>query len=231
MGTKVITASTPSGVARMKLPMLLEFFGLTVIYNGAALLIKDSKLAIPAEKYCPEENPLCVRPDLFAFQVACFAALAYCGIVGFHTWHISKRAHTAIPQTPEGRIFGYLPESENSQQLFYISVFFLGLSEFSSIFLVFVSLAKYFPPAPGSLMDVWVAICGPCFALTFTVYRVVLWWKVVSQLWSDASYVLKKGLMHTLRPGKTYVLYLLLALSIPMGLLQLYWLAPLQWHL
>jgi hypothetical protein len=103
-------------------------------------------------------------------------------------------------------------------------VFFLGLSEFSSIFLVFVSLAKYFPPAPGSLMDVWVAICGPCFALTFTLYRVVLWWKVVSQLWSDASYVLKKGLMHTLRPGKTYVLYLLLALSIPMGLLQIYWL-------
>lgn len=42
MGTKVITASTPSGVARMKLPMLLEFFGLTVIYNGAVLLIKDS---------------------------------------------------------------------------------------------------------------------------------------------------------------------------------------------
>ena len=73
-------------------------------------------------------------------------------------------------------------------------------------------------------MDVWVAICGPCFALTFTVYRVVLWWKVVAQLWSDATYVLKKGLIHTLRPGKTYVLYLLLALSIPMGLLQLYWL-------
>ena len=105
----------------------------------------------------------------------------------------------------------------------FLPVFFLGLSEFSSIFLVFISLAEYFPPARGSLMDRWVAICGLCFALTFAMYRVVLWWKVVFQLWSDAMFVQKNGLVHLMRPGKTYVLRMFLALSVPMGLLQLYW--------
>ena len=69
-------------------------------------------MAIPAEEYCPVDNPTCIRPDLFAFQAACFVALAYCGILGFHAWYISKRVHTVIPATPEGRILGYLSESE-----------------------------------------------------------------------------------------------------------------------
>ena len=72
-------------------------------------------------------------------------------------------------------------------------------------------------------MDVLVAICGPCFAFTFALYRIVLWWKVVYRLWSDAKFVQEKGLVQLMRPGKTYVLRMFLALSVPMGLLQLYW--------
>jgi hypothetical protein len=91
------------------------------------------------------------------------------------------------------------------------------------MFLVFVDLAKFFPPVPGSVFDVWVGVCGPIFVVTFFIYRVLLWWKVLYQLWSDTAHVLNKGLAEKLRPGKSHVLYLFVTVSIPMGLLQLYW--------
>lgn len=34
------------------------------------------------------------------------------GTTGFLAWHVSKRAQTAIPATPEGRLFGFLEESD-----------------------------------------------------------------------------------------------------------------------
>ena len=36
----------------------------------------------------------------------------FMGITGFMAWHVSKRAHSAIPATPEGRLFGYLEEAD-----------------------------------------------------------------------------------------------------------------------
>jgi hypothetical protein len=36
----------------------------------------------------------------------------FMGSIGFLAWHVSKRAHTAIPATPEGRVFGYLEEAD-----------------------------------------------------------------------------------------------------------------------
>ena len=36
-------------------------------------------------------------------------------------------------------------------------------------------------------------------------------------------FVMSEGLTEKLRPGKSYVVYSLLAVSLPMGLLQLYW--------
>lgn len=250
----------------MKTSMVGGLVALTVFYNGIAYMLKDSPLTIPAEVYCPEDQPSCYRPDLFAFQIACASALFFCGITGFNTWYITRRVHTMISRTPEGRVFGYLPESERlvavnftfqtwnlvsslfieehctlillvhhsiaafvcyssleSQYLHYYAIFFVGLSEVSSMFLVFVDIAKFFPPIPGSPFDAWVGLCGPCFVVTFFIYRVLLWWKFLYQLWSDVSYVLKRGLAEKLRPGKAYVLYLFVAVGIPMGLLQLYW--------
>ncbi len=103
-------------------------------------------------------------------------------------------------------------------------MFFLGLSEVSSIFLVFVDLAQYFPPVPGTLFDSWVGIvCGPMFALTFFIYRIVLWWKVSYQLWSDAIYVIQSGIAEKLRPGKSFVLYIFLGLNFILTFLQIYW--------
>lgn len=117
--------------------MLRGMAGLTIIYNVVQFVFKDSvsvcasrsfddflsatclisflctqPMAIPAEAYCPEDNPQCFRPDLLAFQLTCFAALLYLGCTGFYTWHITKRVHTLIPESPQGRIFGYLRDSE-----------------------------------------------------------------------------------------------------------------------
>jgi hypothetical protein len=34
------------------------------------------------------------------------------GVTGFVAWHVTKRAHTAIPNTPHGRLFGYILEAD-----------------------------------------------------------------------------------------------------------------------
>ena len=36
----------------------------------------------------------------------------FMGGMGLMTWHITKRVVTGIPQTPEGRLFGYLEEAD-----------------------------------------------------------------------------------------------------------------------
>jgi hypothetical protein len=102
-------------------------------------------------------------------------------------------------------------------------VFYLGLTEVSSIFLVCIDLSKYFPPVKGTLFDLFVGICGPFFVITFFYYRVLLWWKVSYLLWSDALHVIRSGVAEKLRPGKSFVLYIFLTINIILGVLQLYW--------
>jgi hypothetical protein len=104
-----------------------------------------------------------------------------------------------------------------------LTVFFLGVSEFSSVFLIFVDLAKYFPPEPETFYDSVVAVSGPLFAVSFAFYRVVLWWQVSLLLWKDCYHVVSKGVSNKLRPGKNFVLYAFLFLNLPLGVLQLYW--------
>lgn len=109
------------------------------------------------------------------------------------------------------------------QYLHYYGVFYLGLTEVSSIFLVFIDTSKYFPPDPGSLFDRFVGICGPSFVVTFFYYRVLLWWNVSYLLWSDALHVMQSGMAEKQRPGKSFVLCLFLSINIILGVLQLYW--------
>ncbi len=111
------------------------------------------------------------------------------------------------------------------QYYHYYAVFFLALSEVSSIPLVVMSLTKYYPPVPGSLMGTIGGIAPPLFAITFTYYRVILWIKVSRQLWSDALHVLSTGKAEEYRPGKKWCLYLILTISALLTLLQLYWFA------
>ena len=89
--------------------------------------------------------------------------------------------------------------------------------------MVFVDLAKYFPPVEGTFYDLLVKVCGPCFAVTFYVYRVFLWAKVGYRLLSDSRHVLKTGMANKLRPGKVYVIYLFLISCLLLFFLQLYW--------
>ena len=111
------------------------------------------------------------------------------------------------------------------QMLSYYAVFFMGLSEVSSVWLVLCQLGQNFPPIPGTAFEmVQNTIFAPLFVTTFTYYRVVLWWFPISYyLFKDVRTVLGNGQADKLRPGTSWNLYLMLLLDIPMGCLQLYW--------
>lgn len=59
--------------------------------------------------------------------------------------------------------------------------------------------------------------------MTFTIYRVILWWIVGYQMFQDIFVVLRNGMAHKLRPGRNHVLYVMMILNLLLGLLQLYW--------
>ena len=109
------------------------------------------------------------------------------------------------------------------QYVHHYAVFFGGCSEFSSIFLVLVDFAKFFPAKSGTNYGSVILGCQVSFALAFFCYRVVGWIWVSLNLWSDAREVLKDGKADILRPGKTFVLYMFLALDAVLGTLQVYW--------
>ena len=53
------------------------------------------------------------------------------GCTGFMAWHVTKRAHKALPSTPEGRVFGYLEEADQLNAaifVFQVFDFFASLS-------------------------------------------------------------------------------------------------------
>lgn len=265
-----VAPNIPSGLNKRSNEIVGLYTVLTAVYAAIQYGFKDSDtvfgFAKPASEYCQETDGPCSRSDLFAFQVGSGFAICFCGVLGFQAWHISRRAHTALPQTPQGRLFGFLQESETlcavnftfqvwdfmisliipehsgvlmlchhvmaatvccmalqHQVLHYYAVFFLGVTEFSSMFLLVVDLAKYFPPTEGTIYDTIVGVCGPLFAVAFTIYRVYLWWKVSFLLWNDCYQVVTSGISNKLRPGKNYVLYTFLVLNVPLSFLQLYW--------
>jgi hypothetical protein len=265
-----LPSSANSSVKRVMPFILAGWIFLTACYHNFLHWFRDSTTIFGmkvAVEYCiDQEITSCKRPDLFAFQLVSGIMLTACAIVGFYTWHVTGRSHSALPNTAAGRLFGYLPESEwlavmnftfqawdfavslfipehatpimlahhlmattvswcsiRYQCLHYYGVFFLGLTEVSSFFLVFVDLSKYFPPVPNSRLDLWLGICGPCFAVTFFYYRVLLWWPESLRLFRDVLEVVRSGQAQKLRPGNAWVLYLFLILNLPLGLLQLYW--------
>jgi hypothetical protein len=268
-----VHADFPSSVPHMMPYIVSGLCFLTSVYVTLLYTFRESSsilgLPRPADEFCPDSNTtsICSRSDLFAFQMTSWLALLFCGLLGFHTWHVTGRSHSTIPNTAVGRLFGSIPEAEKLaaacftfqffdflvsltipehrtaimmthhfmaasvswfsiqfQYLHHYGVFYLGLSEVSSIFLVFVDLAKYFPPVPGSMFDRLVGtVCGPAFVVTFTLYRVIMWWPVSFQLFLDAYSVLKSGQASKLRHGKEWVLYVFLGMNLPLGILQLYW--------
>ena len=109
------------------------------------------------------------------------------------------------------------------QIVHYYGIFYGGCSEISSIFLVFCDFDIYFPAGRGSAWGGFIMFCQASFVLLFLGYRVIGWWAVGYQLWSDALYMVRKGTAEDYRPGRSWFLYFSLAMSIALGLLQLYW--------
>eukprot|EP00978_Attheya_sp_CCMP212_P014917 scaffold38298_cov49-Attheya_sp.AAC.3 len=120
--TTIVPPSVVSGMKRQKGLIVSCFLSLSIVYAGIYYMYSPDRMpegwyVAPFEKYCENHDyakqEICSRPDLMAFQVTCALVLTYLGVMGFYLWHINKRAHTAVPNTPEGRLFGYIPESEN----------------------------------------------------------------------------------------------------------------------
>eukprot|EP00522_Entomoneis_paludosa_P008877 CAMPEP_0172450294 /NCGR_PEP_ID=MMETSP1065-20121228/8696_1 /TAXON_ID=265537 /ORGANISM="Amphiprora paludosa, Strain CCMP125" /LENGTH=318 /DNA_ID=CAMNT_0013202073 /DNA_START=86 /DNA_END=1042 /DNA_ORIENTATION=+ len=110
------------------------------------------------------------------------------------------------------------------QYLLWYSFYFFGLSEVSSIFLVFMDLSKFFPPQSETAFGAFIeGYCGPMFAVTFLFYRGFMWWRITYLKFKDCRSILRSGQAEKLRPGKTWVLYVLMGFNIPMGMLQIYW--------
>ena len=113
-----------------------------------------------------------------------------------------------------------------NDMLSYYALFFMGISEVSSIWLVSLDIAKYFVLPPGSLWQLFFQhVTGPLFMGTFIFYRIILWWPCSFQLLRDVQEVVSTGKAVEARgAGRVWILYLWLALNFPLGLLQLYWL-------
>lgn len=109
------------------------------------------------------------------------------------------------------------------QYCHYYTTFFFALSEVSSVPLVIMSLAKYYPPTPGSMMAAIGGVAPALFAVTFTFYRVIMWIRVTGQLWSDVKFAISSGKAEQFRPGKIWALYFILFTSSLLTLLQLFW--------
>jgi len=276
--SEVVPPSVASGFARMRIPIFASLFALALFYNVLFFLVKDSTQWLrPADEYCKGETSAndidgttrCSRPDLFAFQAASAVSQLLLGGFGFYTWHVSRKVITDIPQTPEGRLFGFLKEAEllnagifvyqtfdffasllgppehatvvylthhllaaatafmslEFQMVHYYAVFFGGCSEISTIFLVLCDFDVYFPAERGSSWFITITICQVSFTFTFLYYRIIGWYKVSRQLWTDVFLVAKKGRIEEYRPGKAWFLYGFLIMDFLLGLLQVYWFA------
>ena len=112
-----ISPTVSSGFARRRFAIAASLAGLAVFYHTTKWLLRDSATWLrPADEFCPEgaadENGKCSRSDLFAKQATSAIMQLFMGGMGLMTWHITKRVVTGIPQTPEGRLFGYLEEAD-----------------------------------------------------------------------------------------------------------------------
>jgi hypothetical protein len=107
-----IPPSIPSAFPRMSWPIagLLLFY--TIVYKSLSYIFSEGIWFLPpvADEFILPDDA--IRSDLFAFQVVAGVVFVVIANLSVYVWYISRRVHTALPQTPEGRLFGYLPECE-----------------------------------------------------------------------------------------------------------------------
>mmetsp|Transcript_2467 Transcript_2467/g.3611 ORF Transcript_2467/g.3611 Transcript_2467/m.3611 type:complete len:206 (+) Transcript_2467:2036-2653(+) len=99
----------------------------------------------------------------------------------------------------------------------YYSVFFLGLTEFSSIPLCFVSLFKYFRKT-GNKYHRFNSFCRILFAVLFLLIRCVYWPFMSISYFIDAYNTIKDGTFH-----KMGITLFFSFSNVFLTLLQLYW--------
>lgn len=184
---------------------------------------------------CPKFAPRFMRKDpfLLAFELTCFAPLAYCAYVGTRGWLYDLNVGY---ETPHQRLHKPLPLSSrkmilcncafqiwdfiislrhaqlNSIEMLmhhalaaalclaglhigfgqYYGLFFMGVTETSSLPLVWVDLGKYYPELAKrySGMDLLAKVI---FGLMFIAVRDVLFMKHSITLWKDSFAVLAAG--------------------------------------
>mmetsp|Transcript_11943 Transcript_11943/g.17535 ORF Transcript_11943/g.17535 Transcript_11943/m.17535 type:complete len:296 (-) Transcript_11943:436-1323(-) len=109
------------------------------------------------------------------------------------------------------------------QYVHHYAIYAGGVSEFSSIFLFLIDLAKYFPPKDDTPFATFIFVCQVFFVISFFSYRIIGWLKVSISLWSDGLSALKNGTAEQYRPGKSYVLVTFLLVNALLGSLQVLW--------
>jgi hypothetical protein len=129
-----VSPTIPSSIPKMKNYMIAGAVALSLGYYSLVFALEGSPHLTPAAKHClsaQEHDQTCTRADLFAFQIVPGLAMVWVAAVGFWTWHVTRRVHSALPDTPEGRLFGYLPESEQlaaASFTFQVWDFFISLT-------------------------------------------------------------------------------------------------------
>ncbi len=86
----------------------------TVFYFLLQFLLPYTGINITATSEFCNSTIGCTRVDLFAFQIVSFVNLFYLGVLGFHTFFVSRRAFTAVPQKPLGRILGNVQNANSA---------------------------------------------------------------------------------------------------------------------
>ena len=115
------------------------------------------------------------------------------------------------------------------------TLYFGGVCEFSSIFLCILDFFQVHPPsslAPpatassllSSILPLLETSSQATFVVTFFAFRIVGWAYMSYMLISDASYVIRNGLLRTHRPGCGWFLRYIMAMTVLLGSLQVYWL-------
>ena len=112
------------------------------------------------------------------------------------------------------------------------TVYFGGVSEFSSIFLCMAQIFEFYPPSSlvspasplSSILPNIVSFSQAMFVVTFFAFRIVGWTIMTYKFMLDGSSIIKNRLCAIHRPGSGWFLWYLLTASGLLGALQVFWL-------
>jgi len=109
------------------------------------LLIPGANFEADA-KYCGDNfEDSCSRPDILAFEFICISGFIYLAILSVPLWYGSGAVHNTLPATPEGRLYGYLEESNEIASVFFaLQVWDFLVSPFIPEFFTVIFMTHHF---------------------------------------------------------------------------------------